>query len=106
MCEKSDGGGERTEIVEAVIVSPDKAGGGLGCDQFQSELVEKVFEGVVVRRAVVSDPERPDQRALRLLEELVDGNEPLARVELVELVPEAFEGFQEISELVLARVVV
>ena len=44
----------------------------------EREIVEKVVEGTVVRRVVVSRPERPDQRALRILEELVVGDEPLA----------------------------
>ena len=104
LCEKLNVVGEPSERVEAVDMSPDKTDGGLAFDQILSEVPEKVVEGAVVRRTVVSHPERPDQRVLRILEKLFVGDAPLARVELVNFTPEAIQGFEEMSEVVFARI--
>ena len=59
-----------------------------------SEFVENVVEAIVVCRTVVSESKRPNQRVLRLLEELTVGDAPLARVKLARLAPEAAQGFE------------
>ena len=86
-------------------MSSGKSDDGLRFDQILNEVVEKVVEAIVVHHTVVAEFERPDQRVLRLLEDPVVGDAPLARAKLVNLAPKAVQGSEVVREVVLVRVV-